>query len=296
MAHLAQPLRIAVTADLHWGTRHPAGNNATRDLAADLYHDPPDLFLLAGDVGAGDDFAGCLRLFDKLPCRKALVPGNHDVWVRPDDPRGDSLVVYREYLPRVAAESGFHYLDAEPLVLPDAGVAVVGSMNWYDYTWAIDRLPAAAADWQDRLRTKRFSRGRHNDANFVRWDFDDERFTRQAVGVLRSQLRETLAVVPAAILVTHHPPFRGLNYPKEDPPDLDSLLWEAFSGNTEVEGLLAEFGDRVPLAFCGHTHFAREGTLGPTRGFNVGGDYHFKRLLRVEWPAGTVTATEYGQP
>jgi predicted phosphohydrolase len=294
MAPPAHPLRVAVTADLHWGTRHPAGTDATLALAADLYHDPPDLLLLAGDVGAGDDFAGCLRLFDKLPCRKALVPGNHDVWVRGDDPRGDSLAVYREHLPHVAADHGFHYLDAGPLVLADSGVAVVGSMNWYDYSWAIDRLPAAAPDWQDRLRTKRFTRGRHNDANFVRWEFDDEGLTREVVGVLRAQLSAALGAVPAAILVTHHPPFRGLNYPNENSPDLDALLWEAFSGNTAVEQLLTGYGERVRFAFCGHTHFAREADFGPTRGFNVGGDYHFKRLLRLDWPAGTVTATEYG--
>jgi hypothetical protein len=181
-------------------------------------------------------------------------------------------------------------------VLADSGVAVVGSMNWYDYSWAIDRLPAAAADWQDRLRTKRFTRGRHNDANFVRWEYDDETFTREVVGALRAQLAAALRAVPAAVLVTHHPPFRGLNYPKENPLDLDALLWEAFSGSAAVEALLAEYGGRVPFAFCGHTHFAREAEYGPTRGFNVGGDYHFKRLLRLDWPAGTVTATEYGIP
>ena len=38
---------------------------------------------------------------------------------------------------------------------------------------------------------------------------------------------------------------------------------------------------------------AREGRFGPTRGYNVGGDYHFKRLLRLDWPAGTVTAAEF---
>src|SRR5262249_37863950 len=151
MAPPAHPPPVAVTAGLHSGVRPPAGADAPRALAADLSHDPPALPLLAGDVGAGDDFAGCLRLFDKLPCRKALVPGNHDVWVRPDDPRGDSLAVYREHLPHAAAEYGFHYLDAEPLVLADSGVAVVGSMNWDDYSWAIDRLPAAAAGWQGRL-------------------------------------------------------------------------------------------------------------------------------------------------
>src|SRR5437764_2425772 len=223
MPSAAPALRIAVTADLHWGLRHPAGADATRALVAELYHDPPDLLLLAGDVGAGDDFARCLELFDKLPGRKALVPGNHDIWVRSDDPRGDSLAVYREHLPRVAAEHDFHYLDAGPLVLADAGLAVVGSVNWYDYSWAADRLPAAADDWENRLRTKRFARGRHNDANFVRWPFDDPGFTREVVDVLAAQLRCALSRVPAAVLVTHHPPFRALNYPKPEPLGLDEL-------------------------------------------------------------------------
>lgn len=289
--------RIAVTADLHWGTRHPAGTNATLELVADLYHDPPDLFLLGGDVGAGDEFARCLDLFRDLPCPKALVPGNHDIWVRSDDPRGDSLQVYREFLPRVSADHGFHYLDHGPLIFPDAGFAVVGSMNWYDYSWAIDRLPQVADDWQERLRTKRFLRGRHNDANFVRWDTDDVAFTRMVVATLADHLRTAAAAVPDILLLTHHPSFRGLNYPHAGEPDLDGLLWEAFSGNAGVERLLAEFGDLVRFAFCGHTHFAREGEFGPTRGFNVGGDYHFKRLLRLDRASGTVEAKDFlGEP
>ena len=174
------------------------------------------------------------------------------------------------------------------------GLAVVGSMNWYDYSWGIDRLRAMAADWRDRLRTKRFTRGRHNDANFVRWGYDDPGFTHQTVAALGEHLRRALEWVPAAVLVTHHPPFRGLNYPKAEPMDLDALLWEAFSGNAALEELLASYADRVPLAFCGHTHFARESHLGPIRGFNVGGDYHAKRLLRFDWPDGAVRALEFG--
>ena len=290
----ARPFRVAVTADLHYGPQHPDGVAATLALAAELSHDPPDLLILAGDIGAGDEFDRCLDLFADLPCLKALVPGNHDVWVRDNDPRGDSLAVYRDHLPRVSAAHHFHYLDHGPLILPDVGLAVVGSMNWYDYSWGIDRLRAMAADWRERLRTKRFTRGRHNDANFVRWGYDDPGFTLQAVTALAEHIRRALDWVPAAILVTHHPPFRGLNYPKGEPMDLDALLWEAFSGNVTLEELLASYADRVPLAFCGHTHFARESRLGPIRGFNVGGDYHAKRLLRFDWPDGTVRALEFG--
>jgi predicted phosphohydrolase len=287
--------RIAATADLHFGTRHADGDDATFALAADLFADPPDLLVLAGDIGAGDEFERCLDLFAELPCQKALVPGNHDIWVRPNDPRGDSITVYREHLPRIAASRGFHYLDREPLILPDVGLAVVGSINWYDYTWALDRLPRHADDWQDRLVTKRFLRGRHNDANFVRWDRTDIQFAKEVVSALATHLTQAWKWVPAALLVTHHPSFRCLNYPKAEPLGLDGLLWEAFSGNAALERLLAENGERIPLAICGHTHFAREGRLGPTRGINIGGDYHFKRLLRIDWPSGDVRHTNFGE-
>jgi 3',5'-cyclic AMP phosphodiesterase CpdA len=285
---------IALTADLHYGPRHPEGVEATRRLAARLREEPADLLILAGDIGAGDEFQRCLELFESLPGQKALVPGNHDIWVRPNDERGDSMRVYREHLPRLSAAHGFHYLDGGPLVLPDVGLAVVGSINWYDYSWAIDRLAAAIPDWKERLRTKRFQRGRHNDANYVRWGLDDAGFTREVVSTLNTHLTRALSWVPAALLVTHHPPFRGLNYPKKEPLDLDALLWEAFSGNAMMERLIAERGEAVPFAFCGHTHFARETTHAATRGINIGGDYHFKRLLRFEWPSGTVTAEQFG--
>ena len=107
---------IAITADLHWGsTNHPKGDDATRRLVAFLRQRRPDLLLIAGDLGAGQHFGPCLELFDGLTGRKALVPGNHDVWVTEDDDRGDSWQVYRDHLPRLAAAHGFHYLDAEPL-------------------------------------------------------------------------------------------------------------------------------------------------------------------------------------
>lgn len=287
--------RIALTADLHFGARPAIDREATGLLVQHLLADPPDLLILAGDIGAGDDFENCLKLFADLPSRKALVPGNHDVWVRSNDARGDSLDVYDHHLPRIAREHGFHYLDQGPLLVPEAGLAVVGMMNWYDYSWSIGRLPAVLPDWEEQLRTKRFLRGRHNDANFVRWPFDDAGFTQRSVAAFAKHLDDAIAEVPAAIVVVHHPPFRGLNFPRENADDPDGLLWEAFSGNTALETVLTERGEKVPFAFCGHTHRARESTHGSIRGYNIGGDYHFKRLLRLDWPAGTVTAHTFGE-
>lgn len=291
-----KPLRIALTADLHFGTREAVDRDVTFPLVARLYEKPPDVLILAGDIGAGDEFETCLKLFASLPSTKALVPGNHDVWVRATDSRGDSLTVYDEVLPRIASDYGFHYLDHGPLLLPDSDLAIVGAMNWYDYSWAMDRLPQVVPDWEERLRTKRFSRGRHNDANFVRWPFDDGGFTTRSVDTLSGHLTNALSQVASAIVITHHPPFRALNFPRINREDPDGLLWEAFSGNSRMEELLSQWQSRIPFAFCGHTHRARDGTLGSIRGHNIGGDYHFKRLLWLDWPTGTVTAETFGEP
>lgn len=289
-------LRVALTADLHWGIR-PAGDRATHLLIDFLKQEPPDALVLAGDVGAGDSFASCLALFDDLNCLKAVVPGNHDIWVEDDDPRGDSLRVYREHLPGLCVAHGFHYLDAGWMLLPGAEVALVGSINWYDYSWSIDLLRSQVPDWEERLRHKSFSRGRHNDARFVRWPLDDVRFTALVVSTLEAHLQQALGQVGKVLLVTHHPPFYGLSFPRPDSPvTTDRLLWDAFAGNQTLEKLLAQFAGHIPYAFCGHTHRARENQLGPIRGFNIGGDYHFKRLLLLEWPTGRVEAHEFGDP
>src|SRR6266702_2458973 len=101
-------LRIAITADLHWGVR-ASGDLATRMLVSFLEdaEERPDLLILAGDIGAGKDFGPCLDLFAKIPCQKALVPGNHDIWVEAQDPRGDSWRVYEQVLAQAADRRGF---------------------------------------------------------------------------------------------------------------------------------------------------------------------------------------------
>src|SRR5262245_62017055 len=93
-------LRIALTADLHWGSR-VTGDEATRQLRDFLFQNPPDLFVIGGDLGTARFFVGCLDLFADLPCQKAVLPGNHDIWVEPNDPRGDSLHLYQHYLPKL---------------------------------------------------------------------------------------------------------------------------------------------------------------------------------------------------
>jgi len=289
---MSADLTLAITADLHWG--HRRGQEATRELFAALHARPPDLLVLGGDVGSGPHFADCLAQLDTLSCRKALVPGNHDIWV-PGDVAENSLSMYETELPRWAAEHGFHYLDHGPLLLAEAGLGLVGSINWYDYSWGIEELKRRFPGEEARLLNKRFMRGRHNDANFVRWPIDDVRFTARVAAAFEQHLASALDQVERVIVVTHHPCFLGLSFPFDNQPlELDQVLWNAFSGNRTVEDALRRHAERITFAFCGHTHRARENTLGPIRGYNIGGDYHFKRLLWLSWPAGTLTARTFG--
>lgn len=285
-------LTIGVTADLHWGIRS-AGDAATKRLTEDLRRDPPDLLILAGDVGAGDDFPRCLEQFTAIPCRKALVPGNHDIWVTGDDGRGNSWTVYQDWLPRVSSAHDFHYLDQGPITLTEHDLAIVGTMNWYDGSWADTADWDPPDDFSERLRDMRFSRGRHNDARFVRWHLTHAEFTRHAVATLEAQLQSALREVSHTVVVTHHPAFRELNFPEDGPITVDRMLWQAFSGNRALEELLERFADRIAVVFSGHTHRARYGRLGRIEGYNIGGDYEWKRLLRFRWPERSIEAREF---
>jgi predicted phosphohydrolase len=287
-----QSLTLAITADLHWG--HRLATEPTRLLVEYLRTRLPDVLVLAGDIGTGILFEDCLKLFADLPSRKVLVPGNHDLWVQPDA-KDDSLEVYERRLPEAAARQGFHYLDSGPLVLPEVDLALVGSINWYDYSWGLDGIRANYPDEEDRLRSKHFTRGTHNDANFIRWPIDDIAFTSLVRATLERHLLAAREQAGRLIVVTHHPPFYGLSFPRLGPPtSLDGWLWDAFAGNAGVEQLLRSHADRIAFAFCGHTHRARENTIDGIRGYNVGSDYPVKRLSWLEWPAGTVEGHVFG--
>ncbi len=289
-------MRIAITADLHWG-HNRLGDEATRFLRRHLDQSPVDVLLLGGDLGTADHFDECLELFADLPCARAVIPGNHDLWVVENDSRGDSLHVYEQHLPGLCALHGYHYLDRGPLILSQADLAIVGTINWYDYSWSINRLRAEVPNWEWHLRTKSFTRGRHNDGRFIRWALDDAGFTRVVVENFGRQLDEALGRVGRAMVLTHHPALHGLSFLREAAAHgLDPLLWEAFSGNTAMEDVLRAHAGRIPFIFSGHTHRDTECRLGDAIGLNVGGDYHFKRMLIVDWPGGQTHAHVFGDP
>jgi hypothetical protein len=103
-----------------------------------------------------------------------------------------------------------------------------------------------------------------------------------------------LEQVERLIVVTHHPPLYGLNFPREPGPlSLDGLLWDGLAGNVGVELLLLEHASRIDMVFCGHTHRERAEVISGIKAWNVGSGYPEKRLLRIDWPDGPMRAVDF---
>jgi predicted phosphohydrolase len=283
-------MRLAVTADLHFGLSD-RGDAATRELARQAAEAAPDAFVIAGDVGEGEEFVPCLQLFAGLACPRLVLPGNHDLWVRRPSSAA-SLYLYERRLPALAAGAGFHYLDGSPFLPPEASLAVVGSMNWYDYSFADPALEAEFPGVEAMYRRKLFPRGWHNDGQFVRLGMSDEEFTARLVEQFQAQLAALPPAVERVIVIQHHPPVRELFYPSAL-TTADQRFWLAYSGNRRMQAaVLAD--PRVTTILCGHTHAACEATVEGRRCLNIGGDYDWKRLLLLDTDTGAEQSWEFG--
>lgn len=283
-------MRLAVTADLHWGLSD-RGDAATLELVRKVEELQPDVLAIAGDVGEGHRFPFCLSLFFRFRFLRLVLPGNHDVWAR--RPGITSLDLYERLLPRFATEHGFQYLDRQPWISLDGRLAIVGSMNWYDYSFADPELEREFPTARAMYARKQFPRGEHNDGHFVRLGMSDEAFTGRLVEQFQSHLRNLPASVEQVIALQHHPPLRELFYPSAL-DTVDQRFWLAYSGNRRMqEAVLAD--PRITLVLCGHTHAAREETVAGRHCWNVGGDYDWKRLLLVDTDKGAAEAWEFGR-
>jgi predicted phosphohydrolase len=282
-------MRIAITADLHFGLR-PAGDEATRRLAGKVGELAPDVFVIAGDVGEGEEFSRCLELFSYLACARLVLPGNHDLWVRLPTSSA-SLHLYERRLPKIASDHGFQYLDLEPFVPPGSRQAVVGSMNWYDYSFADPELGREFPGIQAMYRRKLFPSGWHNDGRFVRLGISDEEFTGRLVQRFQAQLDSLPPEVERVIAIQHHPPVRELFYPSEL-TTVDQRFWLAYTGNRRMQAAVLEAA-RISTVVCGHTHAACEATVAGKRCLNVGGDYDWKRLLLLDTRTGAEQSWEF---
>ncbi|GIW72365.1 MAG: hypothetical protein KatS3mg102_1907 [Planctomycetota bacterium] len=301
-------MRIWITADVHHGMgAHP---ELTERLARWCLEraEPGDALVLAGDLACGDarGLAALFAAFAGFPGPRAFVPGNHDLWSRPDEGPG-SLRLYEEVLPALGQQHGFAMLDTGPVRVPqDSGagagraVALAGSYGGYDFSLApLGDLPPAArqrvrAGWRSGVMDGL----RWNDYVYM-WRGDGRPWDHAALAAgcvarLDAQLQalEADPEVGTVVCVTHTAATREQvqQHPlaRRDRPELER--W--FLGLSGAAGLGAAIrrSPKTRLAVCGHTHHAREHTDAEGRRWiNLGCEYRRKRWLTYEPASGTLT-------
>jgi hypothetical protein len=272
--------RIIVTSDLHLGI---TTEQQVRAHAEQIASEQPDLTVLAGDVGEGlSNIRACLRLFAHLPGQVAVLMGNHDVWAYEHHA---TQTLWEELLPQAVRDAGMLWLEESAWVRD--GVAVVGSMTWYDYSAVDPCVPAHPAAWFARHK------GRYNrDAVAVTWPWSDQEAARILGDALveRVQAREDDPGVQAVMVVTHVPIYRVQMYSKRC-----NRSWgisNAYFGNLTLGERLIGLS-KLRRVVSGHTHHGREGTierpgLPPLWVSVVASDYHRPAHVTVE--AGTLLA------
>ena len=288
-------MRVVLTADLHYN--HPRSRPLAEQLIANINRAGGDVLVIIGDTAvadSGDDaLEQCLsRINFRGP--RLFIAGNHELWTR----TGDSHAIYTTELPRRVRAMGWHWLEDEPFVAGD--VAIVGSVGWYDYSFAQPSLqipprfyrhklsPGAASyleefshllhDGDDLSPQAMSVVARWNDGRFVKLHRRDEDFLGELLERLDRQLA-SLAHLRHVVAATHHLPFAELLPPPH------SAQWDfakAYLGSHALGQLLLKY-ENVRHVFCGHSHYPAEAQVSHIHAVNIGSGYRSKsfKLLDV---------------
>ena len=289
-------MRLLITSDLHY---NHARSRASADRLIDDINarrdEDFDALLLIGDAASFDGPAleQCLARF-RFAGPKLFVAGNHELWTTARD---DSHVLYTTELPRRIREIGWTWVEDEPFV--SGKVGIVGSIGWYDYSFAQPELQIPRRFYEHKIspgaaeRTSEFAHllteandvspearqivARWNDGRFVKLHRSDETFLDELLAKLRRQL-DALRHVEHVVAAIHHLPFRELLPPPH------SAQWDfakAYLGSERIGALLLEY-ENVRDVVCGHSHFAARAEVAHIRAFGTGCGYRSKTYHLID--------------
>jgi len=287
-------MKIVVTADLHYDIARSVG--PTKQLAEQICALQADALIIVGDTCGRDSriLGRCLRLFDGFCGTKLLVAGNHELWTD----HGDSLARYERELPAVARRCGFEVLDQGPAILD--GVAIVGNMGWYDYSFRSPDLPIPMRFYQAKVAPgaaallpeyRHLLNGckdippealaittRWMDGRFVKLPFDDAEFARRLADTLAGHLEQASRRADHVVVAIHHLPFERL-VPRTGRPSWDFA--NAYMGSGLFGQVIAAC-PKVRHVVCGHSHRAGGFEQDGLRCTNIGSTYVRKRFEILE--------------
>jgi Icc-related predicted phosphoesterase len=286
-------MRLLLTADLHYN--HPRSKSLSEELIDQMNADGGDVLVVVGDtaVADGDSLEKCLARFT-FTGPKLFVAGNHELWTHGPD----SYAIFTETLPKRVRDLGWHWLETEPFIAGD--VAIVGSVGWYDYSFAMPALGIPRRFYAEKVSpgaAERFSQyanlfettddippiarsitARWNDGKFVKLHRSDETFLQEILDRLMNQL-SALSDRRQVVACVHHLPFRQLLPPH-------SAQWDfakAFLGSERIGQVLLAFPN-IRDVFCGHSHLPMTASIGSVNAVNIGSGYRWKTYKVLEIP------------
>ena len=260
-------LRIAYTSDLHIDVskENREGVAAVAGLVRDAR---PDVLIVAGDAGnTMKALEEALSLFEGIDTRKLFVAGNHDVWIESEGGGlVDSRTKYERRIPEACGRRGFHDLGREPVVIGDIGF--VGSLGWYDYSFADPRLGLGEDEywkgrrgeeiWWDKKMTYWVPAPGAPDRG-LRERVRDPEVCREMTARLEKDLRAVEGRVAKIVAVIHTLPF-FVGIPRSDPP----YFLDAYTGSSAI-GETLRAHEKVAHCIHGHKHSCGDWSVGDLR-------------------------------
>jgi len=293
----AHSMRVIVTSDLHYDVARSKG--PTEHIAREICQRGGDVLLIVGDSASADlaILDQVLGLFESFRGVRLAVAGNHELWTLG---RADSLHRYENELPDAFARNGFHYLDRRPYLAN--GVAFVGSVGWYDFTFRPARMRIPLRFYRHKVAPGAAGRFKHHESLLTREDdvppaarqvttrwmdgvrvnlpMGDIDFTQQLADRLRNQLESAAERSERIVAAVHHLPFAEL-VPHSIVPNFEFAT--GFLGSELLGETLLEC-PAVRDVFCGHSHRARQCRKGQLTCTSIGSTYQEKTYEVLDIP------------
>jgi hypothetical protein len=241
-------VKLAFTSDLHLPITK---DEAIAALGRKVQASEPQAFIVAGDVGESlaDIKRGLQLLREQVRCPIWVLAGNHDLWARPPY---DSRQLWREQVPATVRATGCQWLEGTSFVLD--GVAVAGTIAWYDYSAADPSVHASALEFAQQ----KF----HYNADALRidWEWSDSEFAECVNVPFLAQLDhlESDPSVRHIVVVTHVPIVEEQMH--RDAADRRWAFSNAYFGNLTL-GRRVVAHRKVSHIISGHTHRGKEAVL-----------------------------------
>jgi hypothetical protein len=267
-------VKLAITSDLHLPITEAEAVSA---LGRDIQAFAPQAFIVAGDVGESlADFKRGLQLLrEQVHCPIWVLAGNHDVWARPPY---DSRQLWLEQIPAAVRAAGCQWLEGASFVID--GIAVAGTIAWYDYSAADPSVKASPLEFAQQ----KF----HYNADALRidWEWSDLEFAELVSAPFLSQLDrlESNPSVRRMVVVTHVPIVEEQMH--REPDNAHWAFSNAYFGNLTL-GRKVLARRKVSHIISGHTHRGKivvverkEGT--PIMAYVVPSDYEKPQCVVLE--------------